>query len=193
MQNPDDSPIFARFVELLSGMSFRPYSCSYSPKSKNGVFIQSKHVDLLHKFVSQAIPPVSISEYLKRLYKLYFLTDELLIASLVYLEKILDKTIIGRISIYEIHRLIPTLFMLSIKYHCDNYYTNEYYARMAGMSLKEINELEDELFYLLEYRLEVTEETYNTYEEAVIGLDEISDNKNISIHQSEDTVERMEQ
>ncbi len=49
---------------------------------------------------------------------------------------------------------------MSIKYLFDEFYDNGYYARVAGLSLKELNSLERELFFLLQCRLYVSDEEY---------------------------------
>lgn len=55
--------------------------------------------------------------------------------------------------------------MISIKYYDDEYYKNEYYAKVGGLSLKEINDLEFEFLELLNYELFIEKETFEMYEE----------------------------
>eukprot|EP00826_Nyctotherus_ovalis_P011569 TRINITY_DN13009_c0_g1_i5.p1 TRINITY_DN13009_c0_g1~~TRINITY_DN13009_c0_g1_i5.p1 ORF type:complete len:132 (+),score=37.88 TRINITY_DN13009_c0_g1_i5:24-398(+) len=92
----------------------------------------------------------------------YRLTDEVLVAALVYVRRLQERTRV-RVTRYEIHRLIATVLMVSVKYNCDNYYSNKYYALSAGLSLIEINTLEREMLELLNYELEVTVEKYEEF------------------------------
>ncbi len=53
--------------------------------------------------------------------------------------------------------------MLGIKYNEDDYYSNEYYAKVGGVSLQEINVLELEAVLALRHTLFVDEEFFNKY------------------------------
>jgi hypothetical protein len=54
--------------------------------------------------------------------------------------------------------------LLAIKYNEDDYYSNKYYARVGGISLCELNELEYYLLILLEFDVFIDEEVYEKYE-----------------------------
>ena len=43
--------------------------------------------------------------------------------------------------------------VLAIKYNEDDYYSNKYYAKVGGIALNELNELEYNLLILLEFNL----------------------------------------
>ena len=47
---------------------------------------------------------------------------------------------------------------LASKFYCDEYFKNEYYAKVGGISQKELNSLEKYMFELLGYHLLVSEE-----------------------------------
>ena len=46
------------------------------------------------------------------------------------------------ISRLNIHRLVITAVMLAVKFFDDIYYSNAHYAKVGGVQLKEINDLE---------------------------------------------------
>lgn len=50
--------------------------------------------------------------------------------------------------------------MIAIKYHDDEFFKNEYYARIGGISKYEINFLEKEFLELINYKLFIDSETY---------------------------------
>jgi hypothetical protein len=54
--------------------------------------------------------------------------------------------------------------LLAIKYNEDDYYSNKYYARVGGISLCELNELEYYLLILLEFDIFIDDDVYEKYE-----------------------------
>ena len=54
--------------------------------------------------------------------------------------------------------------VLAIKYNEDDYYSNKYYAKVGGIALKELNELEYNLLILLEFNAFIDDDTYEKYE-----------------------------
>lgn len=60
-----------------------------------------------------------------------------------------------------------TAIVLAIKYHDDEYYKNEFYAKIAGISLKEMNDLEKKFLELTNFRLFVNLETFSLYLEKI--------------------------
>jgi hypothetical protein len=53
--------------------------------------------------------------------------------------------------------------LLAIKYNEDDYYSNEFYSRVGGVSLDEINTLELEALVGITHRLFVEENFFNKY------------------------------
>jgi hypothetical protein len=61
--------------------------------------------------------------------------------------------------------------LLAIKYNEDDYYSNQYYARVGGVSLTELNELEYNLLILLEFDIFVDDDIYTKYENQLKDFD----------------------
>lgn len=53
--------------------------------------------------------------------------------------------------------------MLAAKFFDDIYYNNNYYARIGGVSCTELNSLEIEFLFLINFNLFVTTENYQHY------------------------------
>lgn len=53
--------------------------------------------------------------------------------------------------------------LIAIKYQDDDYYRNEYYAKIGGISTRELNELEREFLHLIRYNAYVSEALFRTY------------------------------
>ncbi len=47
--------------------------------------------------------------------------------------------------------------MIAIKYNDDDYYKNEFYAKVGGITIKEINGLESEFLQLINYKLYISQ------------------------------------
>ena len=64
--------------------------------------------------------------------------------------------------------------LLAIKYNEDDYYSNKYYARVGGISLCELNELEYYLLILLEFDIFIDDDVYEKYENQLNDLQNFS-------------------
>lgn len=66
-------------------------------------------------------------------------------------------------------RLLMTAVMLAAKFFDDHFYNNEYYARVGGMSNKEINVLEIEFLNLINFTLHVSPIVFFKYHQRLIA------------------------
>jgi len=57
--------------------------------------------------------------------------------------------------------------MLAAKFHDDAYYSNAYYAKVGGLTLREINLLEAKMLQMLNWKALVEVEEYQLYMHAV--------------------------
>jgi hypothetical protein len=113
-------------------------------------------------FFSKKPPKITIIGYLERIVR-YSKTDEsTLIIMLIYIDRLCDFNNII-LNKYNIHRIIISSVLLAIKYNEDDYFSNMYYAKVGGTSLKEINFLEIEFMKFINYSLFVNENLFNTY------------------------------
>lgn len=67
------------------------------------------------------------------------------------------------VNSYNIHRIILTSVRLANKYNDDNFYKNSYFAKIGGISCNELNELEKEYLFLLNFNLYVSLDDYVLY------------------------------
>ena len=65
---------------------------------------------------------------------------------------------------YFFNSFILASMVLAIKYNEDDYYSNKYYAKVGGIGLNELNELEYNLLILLEFNAFIDDDTYEKYE-----------------------------
>lgn len=57
--------------------------------------------------------------------------------------------------------LLPNLFIVSVL--CCRYYNNAYYAKVGGVTTAEMNRLEMEFLFRLDFRLQVTVKVFEDY------------------------------
>ena len=71
--------------------------------------------------------------------------------------------LIGIFANFYVKRLLFVAIIISIKFLDDKYYNNEYYAKVGGVSVQELNRMEKEFLFLIGFRLFVEEELFSKY------------------------------
>ena len=112
-------------------------------------------------FENEEIPTISINKYIERILKYTNCEENTLILSLIYLDKICLKNI--KLTVYNIHKFVFSSILVSIKFNEDKIYKNDYYAYIAGVSLKELNLMEDNFLQILDYQVFVNKNIFNKY------------------------------
>jgi len=112
-------------------------------------------------FETEEIPTISINKYIERIVKYTNCEENTLILSLIYLDKICLKNI--NLTVYNIHKFVFSSILVSIKFNEDKIYKNDYYAYIAGVSLKELNLMEDNFLQILDYQVFVNKNIFNKY------------------------------
>ena len=118
---------------------------------------------IISVFTSNKTPQISIKKYLTRIMKYSKPETSTVIICLIYIDKICENSSL-QLSIYNIHRIILSCMILALKYNEDDYYSNKYYAKVGGISLKELNELEYNIMVLLQFNFFVDDITYEKYQ-----------------------------
>jgi len=106
----------------------------------------------------------SIQEYFKRLDRYFHCSKESLLLSFIYVDRAITNNRDNIcLSYANIHRLILASITCACKYWDDVYYSNAHYARVGGVSLNELNDLEYCMLKLLDYKLYVDVDEYKGY------------------------------
>ena len=106
-------------------------------------------------------PSVTIQRYLHRIFKYTFIEKSTLIISLIYLDRICKQKIF--LTNYNIHKLLIISILSAIKYNEDSIFENKFYAKVFGINLNELNELEYEFINLIDFQLFINELEFNQY------------------------------
>ena len=128
-------------------------------------------------FSANLIPNISIEDYLIRIQTYSNIEKSTLIISLILIDRLCQISNII-LTYHNIHRLIFSAILISIKYNEDTYYDNKYYAEIAGVKLKELKLLEYNFLSMIHFKLFIPDEIYNKY---ILYLDNIDFNKNHNV------------
>ena len=116
-----------------------------------------------HSILYSEIPPkISVYDYVYRIQKYCLIEKNTIILALIYIDRIceMNRFILTN---YNIHRILFISILTAIKYNEDSVYSNKYYSEVAGVSLKELNLMENSFIELLDFKLFVTEEEFKKY------------------------------
>jgi len=108
-------------------------------------------------------PAITIRKYLERVERYAGCSSQCYIIALVYVDTIIQRKKSFVISSLNIHRLLITSIMLAAKFYDDIYYNNAYYAKIGGVPCNEINNLELEFLFMINFTLNVPLDVFERY------------------------------
>ena len=125
-------------------------------------------------FYSKNIPLISIKDYLEHIYKYTKINTSTIILILIYIDRIcnIHKC---KLCYYNIHKLILGSMIIAIKYNEDEYYSQKFYAKIGGVTLAEICNLEYNFLSLINYNLFVNENLFGKYNDFILSTDSDDD------------------
>ena len=125
-------------------------------------------------FYSKNIPLISIKDYLEHIYKYTKINTSTIILILIYIDRIcnIHKC---KLCFYNIHKLILGSMIIAIKYNEDEYYSQKFYAKIGGVTLAEICNLEYNFLSLINYNLFVNENLFGKYNDFILSTDSDDD------------------
>ncbi|KAE9398286.1 cyclin-related 2, partial [Gymnopus androsaceus JB14] len=119
-------------------------------------------------FHARNIPTISLESYLLRILKYCPTTNEVFLSLLVYFDRMTKLTLeaTGRsfvIDSYNIHRLVIAGVTVASKFFSDVFYTNSRYAKVGGLPLAELNQLELQFLLLNNFTLVIPQDEMQRY------------------------------
>ncbi|CAD8146816.1 unnamed protein product [Paramecium pentaurelia] len=124
-------------------------------------------------FHAIAAPAISIYNYLQRISKYTHCSEQCFVIALIYLDRLQEKHSYLVLNSNCIHRFLLLAIVIAIKFQDDDYYKNDYYAKVGGINVKEINRLEQEFLEYMNYELFIDEQQYLVYEKRLLEYGEI--------------------
>ncbi|ORY18008.1 cyclin-domain-containing protein [Clohesyomyces aquaticus] len=117
----------------------------------------------LTRFHSRAPPGISVRDYLNRLIVHATLSPPILLSIVFYVDKLCAVYDAFTISSLTVHRFLITAATVAAKGLSDSFWTNSLYARVGGVSVRELALLELEFLRRLEWRIVPKPETLVDY------------------------------
>ncbi|GMH31020.1 hypothetical protein Nepgr_032863 [Nepenthes gracilis] len=118
--------------------------------------------DVLTVFHGLRAPPVSIQQYIHRIFKYAGCSPSCFIVAYIYVDRYLQCTD-AHLTSLNVHRLLITSITIAAKFIDDAFFNNAYYAKVGGVSTLEMNRLEMKLLFSIDFRLKVSTETFRRY------------------------------
>ena len=99
----------------------------------------------------------------RRISKYAACSGECFVLSLVYVDRIIQNNHSFVVNSLNVHRLLITSIMLAAKFFDDQYFNNAYYAKVGGVPCGEMNSLEIEFLFMLNFNLFGATDTFQQY------------------------------
>ena len=107
----------------------------------------------LTRFHSRAPPSISVIDYLQRLTTHATLSPPILLSMVYYIDRLCALYPAFTISSLTVHRFLIASATVASKGLSDSFWTNNTYAKVGGVSLKELALLELEFLWRIEWRI----------------------------------------
>ncbi|KAI9011121.1 cyclin-domain-containing protein [Gaertneriomyces semiglobifer] len=107
----------------------------------------------LTRFHSRAPPGISILDYMKRIVRYANIERVVLLILLIYVDRICERERGFVVCSLTVHRVAIAGVCVGCKALCDTYLTNTMYAKVGGITTKELNLLEVEFLRLIDWKL----------------------------------------
>ena len=158
--SPEEKEI--KNLELINSIS----------KALNTILDKNKNVknykDILKKqsmmyFSANTIPNITIKDYIMRIQNYSEVEKSTLILSLILIDRMCRKSGI-LLTHYNIHRILFSSLLISIKYNEDSYFDNNFYSQIAGVKPNELKLLEYTFLEYNDFNIYVKDDEYKQYE-----------------------------
>jgi hypothetical protein len=120
------------------------------------------------KFHALKAPKISVLQYLERIHKYASCSSECFILALIYIDRLIQRNNF-LLTELNVHRVVITSILLAAKFFDDAYYNNAYYAKVGGVLVSEMNSLEVEFLFRLNFSLRVSPELYSKYHAELVS------------------------
>lgn len=114
------------------------------------------------KFHALKAPGIRIQQYLERVHKYASCSNECFILALIYIDRLIQRNNF-LLTELNVHRVVITAILLAAKFFDDAYYNNAYYAKVGGVLVLEMNGLEVDFLFRINFSLHVTPDLFSKY------------------------------
>jgi len=143
---------------------------------RNDQFISSINITPLTRFHALQAPRITIKSYLKRIAEKCDCSEGCLVVALIYIDRLILTNRCFLVNSLSIHRVIITSIMLAVKFCDELFFTKPYYSDVMLVSIKELNMLEIDFLFRINFDLGIETSLYDAYNERFIFLSLNDDN-----------------
>lgn len=108
-------------------------------------------------------PNISIAKYLERIFKYTSCSPSCFVVGYVFLDRLIHRQPDLLVTSLNVHRLLVTSILVATKMLDDVHFNNAFFARVGGVSVIELNRLELEFLFRLDFKLCVTISVFESY------------------------------
>lgn len=145
---------------------FPIFKSTFSNRHLGSPVLCNGHVNTNFKltlFHGLRAPNIGVHKYLERIYKYTNCSPSCFVVAYAYMDRLVHRQPDEPIVSLNVHRLLITSVMIAAKTLDDIHYNNAFYARVGGVSIAELNRMELDLLFRLDFRLSVTTHTFQSY------------------------------
>ena len=119
-------------------------------------------------FYSNKIPLITTEEFIIRIEKYTQIECSTLISAFIYTKRLIEKEnyIIGLNNLY---RIFLGACVIATKFNEDSNFKNQYYAKIGGLNLEEMNLIEYNIYSRIDFNLIINEKEYFEVINNIIG------------------------
>lgn len=117
----------------------------------------------LSSFQGIRAPSISVGKYLERIHKYTNSSLSCFVVAYIYIDRLIHQQPDQPITSMNVHRLLVTSIMIAAKVVDDVHFNNAFYAKVGGISNVELNKLELNLLFCLDFRVQVTSHVFESY------------------------------
>ena len=95
-------------------------------------------------------------------------SKECFILALIYIDRLIQRNNF-LLTELNVHRVVITAILLAAKFFDDAYYNNAYYAKVGGVHVAEMNNLETQFLFKIDFSLRVLPQVFDKYAAELIS------------------------
>ncbi|KAI3994923.1 hypothetical protein MKX01_041332 [Papaver californicum] len=119
--------------------------------------------DRTHIFYCDRTLDISIQSFLERIFRYTHIAPSIYVVAYIYIDRFCQIHKGFRITNTNVHRFLITTIMVASKFVEDMNYRNSYFAKVGGITTKEMNKLEVEFLFLMGFKLHVNVRVFDSY------------------------------
>ncbi|VEU44932.1 unnamed protein product [Pseudo-nitzschia multistriata] len=104
---------------------------------------------------------------MRRIQKYASCSNECFILALIYIDRLIEGNNF-LLTELNVHRVVITAILLAAKFFDDAYYNNAYYAKVGGVLVNELNGLEVDFLFRINFSLHVQPEEFEKYKAQLV-------------------------